>query len=305
MHHTFQVLGRVQVIGAYGDVVPVGGPKQRTLLLALLLHLNRPVGLDWLTDAVWEEEAPASARANLRSYVNGLRRALSGFDDVEIVGRGRSYELLVTSERLDLTRFEKVAQDGRAALLRGDASTAAARLGEAIGLWRGPAGQITGVGTCLAARLDALRERYMVVVEDHAEAVLALGPCADTVFRLRVLLGEEPFRERSWGLLMRALYACGDTAGALRAYAHARERLAGELGIEPGEELRSIHRAILNRDPAIGSATSCELSGSRPSPPLRGISSALPVSGAVRSHSRHVACPPLSAGLWTAGGGGL
>jgi DNA-binding SARP family transcriptional activator len=247
MHHTFQILGPVRVVRGH-EAIPAGGPKQRTLLLALLLNLNRPVSLEWLTDALWEDEPPASATANLRSYVNTLRRALSGLD-VEINGRGRSYQILVDPEWLDLTSFERAVGDGRSALGRGDFTTAAARLRQAIGLWRGPAGHDTRCGQSMDARLAALRERYATTVEDHAEAMIALGGGADAAFNLRVLLSEQPLRERSWELLVRALHGAGDTAGALCAYAEARSRLVDELGIEPGEELRRVHQSVLGRAP--------------------------------------------------------
>ncbi|MEV7679960.1 BTAD domain-containing putative transcriptional regulator [Streptomyces sp. NPDC088341] len=233
----------------HDEAVSIGSPKQRTLLLALLLNLNRPVSLDWLTGALWESEAPISAVANLRSYANTLRRVLSVLDDVEIVGKGRSYQLLAAPQRLDLTSFEQRAQSGRAALARGDFTAAMAQLREAIDLWRGPVGQGIDCEKPMAARLAALREQYMTVLEDHAEAGIALGACAEAAFGLRVLLGDEPLRERSWGLLMRAVHGSGDTAGALSVYAQARTQLVRDLGIEPGEELRHIHQALLNRAP--------------------------------------------------------
>ena len=54
-----------------------------------------------------------------------------------------------------------------------------------------------------------------------------------------------PFRERLWQLLVLALYRSGRQADALAAYRRARTVLAEELGIEPGEELRKLERAVL------------------------------------------------------------
>src|SRR5262249_6169267 len=42
-------------------------------------------------------------------------------------------------------------------------------------------------------------------------------------------------------------YRCGRQADALAAYRRARTVLAGELGIEPGEELRALERAVLRQ----------------------------------------------------------
>jgi tetratricopeptide (TPR) repeat protein len=70
---------------------------------------------------------------------------------------------------------------------------------------------------------------------------------------LRGLVEQHPLRERLHGSLMLALYRSGQQADALEAYRTARDRLAGEIGVEPGPELRELHRRILERDPALES----------------------------------------------------
>jgi DNA-binding SARP family transcriptional activator len=56
----FRLLGPVEaVIG--GRPVALGGAKQRALLAALLLDANEVVSTGRLTEALWGEDAPASA----------------------------------------------------------------------------------------------------------------------------------------------------------------------------------------------------------------------------------------------------
>ena len=50
---------------------------------------------------------------------------------------------------------------------------------------------------------------------------------------------------------MLALYRSDRQADALQAYQDARRTLVEELGIEPGERLRELERAILAQDPAL------------------------------------------------------
>ena len=94
------------------------------------------------------------------------------------------------------------------------------------------------------ARLEELR---LVAVEGRIEADVELGLAAEVAGELEGLVAEYPLRERLWRLLVLALYRCGRQADALAAYRRAREVLAGELGIEPGAELRELERAVLRQ----------------------------------------------------------
>ena len=71
------------------------------------------------------------------------------------------------------------------------------------------------------------------------------------IAELETLTREHPYRERLRGLLMLALYRSDRQAEALQAYQDARRQLVAELGIEPGEQLRELERAILAQDPAL------------------------------------------------------
>ncbi|WP_308130048.1 AfsR/SARP family transcriptional regulator [Kitasatospora aureofaciens] len=68
----FAVLGHVR---AWHRQAPLdlGRPQQQAVLVALLLNPGRPVGRGELIDAVWGEEAPASATTNLRVRMHRRR----------------------------------------------------------------------------------------------------------------------------------------------------------------------------------------------------------------------------------------
>jgi hypothetical protein len=109
------------------------------------------------------------------------------------------------------------------------------------------------------ARLEELR---LATLEERIDADLAAGRHADLVGELETMIREHPLRERLRGQLMLALYRSARQAEALAAYRAARRELAGELGLEPGGELRRLERAILRQDPALDSPAQVPAAGS-------------------------------------------
>src|SRR6266851_1110594 len=97
-------------------------------------------------------------------------------------------------------------------------------------------------------QLDASRFERLVAVEGRAEADIELGLHAEVAGELEQLVAEYPVRERLWRLLVLALYRGERQADALAAYGRAREMLAEELGLEPGEELRQLEEAVLRHE---------------------------------------------------------
>ncbi|HEU4425402.1 MAG TPA: BTAD domain-containing putative transcriptional regulator, partial [Pilimelia sp.] len=142
--------------------------------------------------------------------------------------------------------------EARDALRDGDAAAAAAGFDAALTLWDGP--MLAGLprGPVLAARCAAVEDDRLTAVEQLAEARLSRAAPGDAAALLREHLSAHPLRERAVLLLMRALYRLGDVAGAMAVYDRARTALVEQLGIEPGTELRDLHRAMLRRDPELG-----------------------------------------------------
>jgi tetratricopeptide (TPR) repeat protein len=80
---------------------------------------------------------------------------------------------------------------------------------------------------------------------------LELGRHGELVPELSRLTAEHSLRERLWAQLMLALYRSGRQADALGAYRRVRDQLADELGIDPGDELRRVHRQVLTGAPEL------------------------------------------------------
>ncbi|MBE1484935.1 AfsR/SARP family transcriptional regulator [Plantactinospora soyae] len=250
----FQVslLGPLEII-ADGMPLLLGPPKQQVVLAMLAMRPGRLVGVDELIDELWPQRPPTSAVANTRGYAANLRRM---FDRVEagrglLVRRGSGYELRLPSEAVDLIGFVAECQRAAVALAGEDFPEAGELLGRAEERWRGQMLAGLPLGPVLSARAETVREMRLGLVEQRAELCLATGRPGLAVALLRDHLLAHPLRERGHALLMRALCREGDVPGALAAYSAARSVLVEQLGIEPGAELRQLHQAVLNRDPAL------------------------------------------------------
>ena len=243
----FRILGPLEVV-ADGRPVVVGAPKVRALLAVLLLHRGGVVSTDRLIDALWGERASATAARTVQVYVSNLRKALGGG---VIITEGRGYLLRPEPGRVDVDRFEALAEQGRRALDQGDAFTAGAVLREALGVWRGPALADFAYESFAEAEIARLEEARVAALEDRIDADLGSGEHARLVGELEALVREHPLRERLRGQLMLALYQSGRQADALEAYRDARRELLDELGLEPGRALQELERAILAHDPAL------------------------------------------------------
>jgi DNA-binding SARP family transcriptional activator/ABC-type branched-subunit amino acid transport system substrate-binding protein/DNA-binding beta-propeller fold protein YncE len=247
----FRVLGPLEVTDG-ARAVPLGEGRQRSVLVLLLLHRNEAVPSERLVEALWGECPPPTAAKVLQNHVGQLRRALGPRDAGRLQTRGRGYLLRVEPGELDLDRFEQLARDGADALGRDEAADAAARLREALTLWRGPALADVAYEPFAQPEIAALEEERLTALEQRIDVDLALGRHAGVIAELERLIAEHPLRERPRGQLMLALYRSGRQAEALDAYADARRRLVEELGIEPGPELQDLQRRILAHDPELG-----------------------------------------------------
>jgi predicted ATPase/DNA-binding SARP family transcriptional activator len=244
-HIDFRLLGAVEA-DRDGVRLPVGGPRQQSLLSLLLLEADRPVRVDRLIDELWAGAPPDGADVTLRSYVSRLRAALG--EDAAITASPAGYAIAVGVESIDARRFGRLIREADDVLARRNPIRARELLAEALGLWRGvPFGELATYGS-LRVEAERLGELRLHALELRIEADLELGGGPALVDELEALINEHPYRERLWGHLMLALYRSGRQADALDAYRRARARLDEELGLQPGEELERLQLAILRHE---------------------------------------------------------
>jgi len=128
-------IGLLGPIVVLRDGVPQALPagKPRALLLALVLDAGQVVPQHRLIEALWGDQAPERAPQNLHVQVATLRKLLGDDLDLSIETTGGGYCLRIDPDRVDAFRFEQLVHEARGA------PDAAARLREALAMWRGPA----------------------------------------------------------------------------------------------------------------------------------------------------------------------
>lgn len=234
----FRLFGELR-LRADGRSLDVGTPRQQAVLAALAVDVGRPVPIETLIDRVWDDAPPTEARNVLYSHLSRIRRLLAG-SSARLDRRSAGYVLDVDPDLVDLHRFARLVEQSKAVA----SERRAALLHEALGLWRGP--PLAGVpGDWVAEVRNSWQRRLLDAAVRWTEAELDLNRTDAVLAMLPDLLAEHPLAEPLEALLMRALHAAGRDAEALRRYAALQRRLADELGVDPGADLRALHTALL------------------------------------------------------------
>ena len=221
----FGVLGPVSV-WSDGHPISVGGPRQRCVLGALLVHLGHEVTVDQLIGYLWSDDPPRTARSVIQVQVSHLRQVLTS----SITTTSGGYLLEVDPDSVDLHRFRRLRDEAAGA----SPEAAVDMLDRALSCWRGV--PLSGVGSehlTYTVVTPLLEERWSAVIA-WASNALHLGRYGDVVARLTPLIRENPFGERLHHLLITALWRDNERARALAVYEEFRTGLAEELGVDPG-----------------------------------------------------------------------
>lgn len=241
----FAVLGPV-VVRTAGRVLAPGSAVRRALLGLLLLADGQPLPPDRLLRAVWGDEPPDTGRGAVHVAVSRLRswldRNVGG--GVELAHEAGGYRLQARGASLDAAAFRALV----AASARAAAPEARIRhLCDALALWRGPAvaDGTAWLGTdVLVRRIEGLRVEAACAL---ADAAVAARQPEHAVSWLEAAAGDNPLDERAQAALAVTLAVVGRQVEGLAVVERARTRLADELGLDPGPQLRDAHLRILRQ----------------------------------------------------------
>jgi DNA-binding SARP family transcriptional activator/tetratricopeptide (TPR) repeat protein len=250
-----RLLGRFAVDRDGQEIVlrEFGGSLARRLLRLLALRRGTLAPKDVIAGALWPDNPPADPAGNIEVLVSRLRRALG---DRTLIRSGPGGYVLADGGRcwVDAEAFLDAVQAGRSGLTIRPAG-ALTSFRAALGIWRGePLPEDTYADWAQADRRH-LALAYLEALDGAAAAALdspATATAAEAASWARQAVAAEPLREPSVLLLVRALAATGDQAGALASYDEYRDRLTAETGLDPTPQARQARQRILAGQPAGG-----------------------------------------------------
>jgi DNA-binding SARP family transcriptional activator/WD40 repeat protein len=247
----FRLLGPLEV-SRNGEVLRLGGERQRALLALLLLHVNELLTTERLVDQLFGGELSDGTVNALRVAVSRLRRLLDeGHDDAVLLTQPGGYLLRAKPDQLDVALFERLVEEGRHDQAAGDPRAAVVKLREALALYRGPILGDLSLLDFIQPEVRRLEELHLAALMERLDADFALGRDAELIPELERLVDAHPLQERLRAQLMLALYRSGRQADALEAYRQTRDLLREELGLEPSRSLQQLEQSILRQDKSL------------------------------------------------------
>lgn len=237
-------LGQLRLRYDEHDVPVLGKPAR---VLGGLLAKRDGISLEELVEVVWPVAPPKTAKPALHVHLGTLRRLFADAPPgASIIRAGDRYRLDLDGWEVDLDVVEEITSAAYV-VATSDPATASRLFREALAMWCGPALLVDGeaISPPLSSRFELAR---LDAEEAWVESMLAVGEFRQAEALAAEMAAASPYRERRWGQLMRSQAASGRTVDALKTFRRARQRLVGDLGVEPGPELRSLEASILARE---------------------------------------------------------
>ncbi|WP_433199112.1 ATP-binding protein [Nocardia sp. CA-107356] len=220
----------------------VAGPRVRALLALLAMDLRGGVGVARLVDGVWGEALPENPGKALQVVVS---RARSQVGSDVIASTSNGYRLALSAEQVDAAALEMRAAAAERHARAADHRAALDQAEAGLALWDGQVDELADEGDPLSVLRFARLPAYRTLVRVRATTLARLGRYSEAVGPLAEVAGEAPRDEEVLAELIRAEADTVGPAAALVRYDAYRRMLRDELGADPGDALKAVHRQLL------------------------------------------------------------
>ncbi|MET7971453.1 BTAD domain-containing putative transcriptional regulator [Micromonospora sp. NPDC005305] len=241
------VLGPL-LVTRIGQPANLRAGRHRVVLARLALTPGRPVSRDELTHLLWGDRPPPSAANVIQTHVSRIRRLLEPKPQPDrpptVTLESGGYQLQVGGDQLDLVAYRsRLAEAGSSGL---PPQRAFDLLLDALNLWRGDDAVEDVLELCGDPLVTALAEERVEIAVRLARLGEVVHQQRQVLPLLRRLAGRHSWHESLHARMVVALAAAGQQAAAIEAFDSVRQRLAEELGMDPGTELIEARQAIVS-----------------------------------------------------------
>ena len=250
-----QILGPLRVWRGHREL-DVGPHQQACLLAVLLARTGHPVPTSQLIDLIWDDDAPQSALNVIHKYVGALRRVFepalpARSPGSHLMRRGNGYLFISGPAVVDIEEFHTRVADAARAAAEDRRDIALRHYERALALWKGAAGNGLDHGLSATDIFTAINAEFLDVCVTAADVAVSLGAAQRILAPLRIAATMAPLHEPVHAALISVLGSCGQQAEALQLYRDMRNRLADELGVDPGQALQRAHQRVLAQQPEV------------------------------------------------------
>jgi DNA-binding SARP family transcriptional activator/tetratricopeptide (TPR) repeat protein len=250
------VLIEIRLLGSFsarrgGEEIPPSTFRQRltrSLVQVLLTRRGEFVPRETLTAALWPRRLPADPAANLRVLVKLARQAF-GDPDLLLTRQGGYSFAGGASCVVDAEVFLGKVEAGHRELAAGQPSAALREFRAALDLWGGEPLAENAHERWAQEYRNRLGRAYGQAVEAAGAAALALRHIEAALTLAELAVARDPLKESGQLLLVHALAAAGDVAGALASLDSFRRRCAEDLGLDLSPEAAALQARLLRREP--------------------------------------------------------
>jgi DNA-binding SARP family transcriptional activator len=261
-----RVVGRfaVERDGVVIDEASLGSRKGRSLWKLLAVRRGRMVPMDEIVEALWGDEPPAKAEANVATLVSRLRAGLG----VDAIAGGRAGYRLGAGVTVDVDEAESLVSEAERRIAGGQ--PALARTAAARALATLTAGRVLEDEPGAEWALELQRAVDRLSRRARASAWRAEGDAGNhraALAHAQAAVDADALDEEAHRAVILSYHRLGEQGEALRAYERLRTILRDELGADPGPETDALFGAVLR-----GEAVQDEGAATAPAEAVRGTS---------------------------------
>ena len=257
-HPGFQL--RIQTLGAFRlwrgaeevKTVEWQRKKARQLFLLLLTVRYNRLHRDQITEILWPDLTPEGAQRDFKIAFNTLTKVLEpnrprNTPSAFIVRDGSRYGLRPEADIwLDVNEYIQLTERRNETMPSGQLITLPF-LRQAMTLYQGEYLQEFPYEEWCSEERERLLTSYLQTAEQVASALLAQEAWEDAAEVAHLILARDDCWEQAYRILMMAYHKLGNRSQALRVYQRCRERLDGELGIEPSLSTNQLFDLLISQ----------------------------------------------------------